>query len=131
LKTGYVEIEQQSDLDACQPEAGQELGGVDFVEVANALQFDDDLLADDEVEAEAVVEPVTLVLHRDQALLFDFESAKSKLVRKANAVHGFEEPGPKLAVNDDRGPDHQRRDFIRPSTLHPPPSTLHPPPAQR
>ena len=61
LEFGYVEVDQQARLDACQFHVGQQLSLVDPLDLVDALQFDNQLAFDQNVNAIATIQPNSFV----------------------------------------------------------------------
>ena len=68
---GLVEIEQVTESAVGQAEVGQELFSVCVREFLDALQFDDDLVFDEEIDAKSLVEFQRVVRDCDRSLSCD------------------------------------------------------------
>jgi hypothetical protein len=79
---------------------------VDGEQFLHGLDFDDDGVFDDEVEAVRGVEGDALVSERDGALALEADRAKRQFVREALFVDRLEEAGPQVAVYLDARANH-------------------------
>src|SRR5436190_1549500 len=84
------------------------------------LEFHDDSVLDEEIDAVAVMHLDTLVGDRDRHLVRDPEPALPELDRQERHVRALEQAWPKVGVNANRGVHHVSTDLVY---LHPP----HPP----
>ena len=64
LEFGYVEVDQQACLDACQFHVGQQLSLVYPFDLVDALPFDNQFVFDQHVNAIATIKPNSFVFDR-------------------------------------------------------------------
>ena len=108
LHLGLREVEDEAVLAIGRAKVGADDGEVHVGDLLDRLELDDDLVADEQVEAmqsdlDASVE------HRDRNLAFERDSSASHFDDERVVVDGFEEAGTELAMNGVRRADDRTR----------------------
>ena len=105
LQQGHIEVDQQSDVAVRQLQIGEQLGGMERVQVFDYLDLDDESLIDQDVQPVATRERDAFVAHWHGDLTSERQSAQAQLMTKALFIRRFEEARPKTPVNFDRCAD--------------------------
>lgn len=89
LQERDVEVDEETEFQLRQLEVSEELRFVDRPERVDALEFDDQPVVDDEIEAISAVEPHVSIGDRYWTLALERNSGQRKLVAKALLVRGL------------------------------------------
>jgi hypothetical protein len=90
LQQSGMEIEKQADAQAAHAEIGQDLRVVCRHKLGNRFDFNDHLVIDENVGAEAFVELDALVCDRNSDLPLKGDSSLRQLMTQAALVYGFQ-----------------------------------------
>ena len=101
----HVEIDQQADFTAGEPQVRQHLGAVHRLESLDRLDFDDHRVFDEQIDSVAAVERLTSVDQRKRLLSFDVQPTVEQFEGEARFVRRFEQARAELAMNRDRRAD--------------------------
>src|SRR5262245_24482950 len=105
LEEGDVEVEDQATLEAGEPEIGQKLGLVDWEDLLDAFDLDDDRVLDHQVHSIATVDFEAFESDRQVHLDCARMSLPAQNVHQAGVVRRFKETRPECFVNLDGGAD--------------------------
>ncbi len=72
---------------------------MDWIDRVSALDFDNNSVADDQVDSIAEVDLLAVINYRQSHLAFDSEALFSKLVDEAGVICAFEQPRPEQSMN--------------------------------
>ena len=89
-----VKIVQQAELDARHPQVGVQLELVCAEKLVGRLDFDHDLLVDEDVDAKGRIQRTTLVAHRDGHLAQVGQACLLELAAERLLIHSFQQAGP-------------------------------------
>ncbi len=84
-----VEINQETNLAARQVEVGQQLRFVDWRDLFDRFQLDNDLTIDEQVDSIATVDKDVFVNHRQSGLALKIQLALSELMSKTSLIGRF------------------------------------------
>src|SRR5688572_32537670 len=96
----FAEVEQVTKPLVCEAQVGQELLLVCVAESLRTLEFDDDLVFDDEIRPEALVESESLICNRNGDLSVHLQAAASQLVRKDDFIHRLQQARSHVSMED-------------------------------
>jgi hypothetical protein len=91
-QVGDMEINQQPDSDAAQPHVRQELCLMNRMDGLDAFHFHDDEGLDDQVDAIAKLDLLTVVHHRQANLACCSQTALPQLMGETRLVGAFQKP---------------------------------------
>ena len=101
-----MEIDQQTYVAAAQADVGKQLRLVDGINGFDALDFDDDEVFDDQIDAIAQIDALSVIDYGESYLPRNGETLFAKFVGQAGFVGALEEAGAQLRMNLHRGCDH-------------------------
>jgi hypothetical protein len=93
LQDRLSEVHEQSSLQACQSQVGEELRLMDGQEPIDALDLDDESSLDDKVETVAAVELRALVFERHGSLALEPKPQEREFLSHTVLIRGLEQPG--------------------------------------
>jgi hypothetical protein len=102
LQSRAPEIDEKPWRSVGQPKVGQQLLGVSGVEPLDRLHLDQQLVRNDQVDAEGGFESSAFEFDVDRPLAIDRISHVHELSREHRFIDGFEQPRPELAMQPDR-----------------------------
>ena len=108
----HVEIHQQSDLHPRQFHVGQQLSFVNAFDSLDALQFDDELVFDENVNSVSTIDLNVFVLYRQRMLELKRHSLATQLMRQTLFVGRFQQSRPKVPMYFDGTTDDTIRKLI-------------------
>jgi len=101
LQQGAVEIHEQAQGVATEPEVGHQLGFVDRRDLGNGLHFDDQAVFHDDIHLVTTIQFEFLVTHWKLFLPPVSDACLAKLEAEALFIGGFQQPGPQVSMNLD------------------------------
>ena len=107
-----VEVEEQPDFSPTESQIGQELGFMDWQELLNALEFEQDRVFHQYVNSVTAIECDALVDERKLDLAAKCETAQLQFIAQAFLVCGFEQSGAEEAMDFNRGANDSVSEFI-------------------
>jgi len=113
LEDPDVEVKEESDVAARELEVRQQLRFVKRGQTAHGLDFEDDLVLDQDVEAIPAVDEESVVADGLWLLALDMETASSQLEAQARLVGRLKEPRPERTVDLDCRSDDLLRKRIQ------------------
>jgi hypothetical protein len=108
----FAEIDKEAESLIHQPQIGQDLFAVDRIERCNRFDFHNYAIVDDQVSAEAFVEPDSIPCDRNNYLPFHGVAVFAQFMRKQDFVYDFEDAGPEPGVQAVGRVNDHSRDFI-------------------
>jgi hypothetical protein len=107
LNQVVAEVNEETESFVHQPQIGQHLLAVDWIERGDRLHFHDHAVVDDQVGAEAFVEPDSIPCDRNKYLSFHRVAVFARFMRKQDFIYvdAWPEPGVQAVSSVD---DHSR-----------------------
>jgi len=100
-----VEVDQEAEWQAEQPEVGRELDPVDRLEGLDGLELDQQLSVDQQVDPVGAGDGVVAITDGEQLLAFHRVPARRELQLQAVAVGALEQAGPERPMHGQGGVD--------------------------
>jgi hypothetical protein len=107
-----AEIDKEAKSFIHQPQIGQDLFAVDRIERSDRFQFYDNEIVDDQIGAEAFVEPDPIPRDRNRHLSFHRVAMFAQFMRKQDFVYDFEDAWPEPSVQAVGSVNDHSCDFI-------------------
>src|SRR5882724_2518439 len=107
-----AEINKEAESFIHQPQIGQDLFVVDRIERSDRFHFHDHEIIDDQIGAEAFVEPDPIPRDRNRYLSFHGVAMFAQFMRKQHFVYDFEDAWPEPSVQAVGRVNDYSRDFI-------------------
>jgi hypothetical protein len=112
LQMDFTEVDQQPKPPVAQPKLGEQLFAVNFGELLNGFEFNDYLVLDQQVGAEAFVKFQIIVTDGNRNLTLHTQPQFLQFVGERHFIYGLQQSGAGAGVNFERSVKNQFGQFI-------------------